>query len=111
VSCAAVERVLEFEQDVIAVGPGLGTGPDVTAFVEALVERSESPLVLDADALNALAADPERLTGSGSRPVIVTPHPGEMARLAGTSTDEVQASRVDVARDFAVAHQIYVVLK
>lgn len=111
VTCDAVEQILEFEQDVIAVGPGLGTGPDVTAFVEALIERSESPLILDADALNALTADPDRLQTGGSRQIIITPHPGEMARLAGTSVDEVQTSRLDVARDFAVAHQIYVVLK
>jgi ADP-dependent NAD(P)H-hydrate dehydratase / NAD(P)H-hydrate epimerase len=107
----AVERLLDFEQDVMAVGPGLGTGPDVTAFVEALIERTDGPLILDADALNALAAHPERLQTDGSRQIIITPHPGEMARLAGTSVDEVQASRLDVARDFAVAHQIYVILK
>jgi ADP-dependent NAD(P)H-hydrate dehydratase / NAD(P)H-hydrate epimerase len=93
------------------VGPGLGTGPDVTALVEGLIERSESPLVVDADALNVLAADPERLQGGGSRPIVITPHPGEMARLTGMSVDDVQSSRLDVARDFAVAHQIYVVLK
>lgn len=111
IAAASLECVLEFEQDVIAVGPGLGTGPDVTIFVQDLIERSESPLVLDADALNALASDPDRLQGGGSRPIIITPHPGEMSRLVNTSVDEVQASRVDVARDFAVAHQIYVVLK
>ena len=97
---------------MIAVGPGLGMGPDVTAFVQDLVERSESPLILDADALNALASDPDRLQSrAGSRPIIITPHPGEMSRLANLSVDDVQASRVDVARDFAVQHQIYVVLK
>jgi NAD(P)H-hydrate epimerase len=111
VTCDAVEQILELEQDVIAVGPGLGRGPDVTAFVEALIERSESPLVLDADALNALAGDPERLKTGSSRQIVITPHPGEMARLARMSVDEVQARRLDIARDFAVAHQIYVVLK
>jgi ADP-dependent NAD(P)H-hydrate dehydratase / NAD(P)H-hydrate epimerase len=107
----AIEQILELEQDVIAVGPGLGTGSDVTAFVETLIERSESPLILDADALNALTHSTERLQTGGSRQIIITPHPGEMARLVGTSVEEVQASRLDVARDFAVAHQIYVVLK
>ena len=113
VAAGAVESVLELEPDVIAVGPGLGRGPDVTVFVQELVEKSQSPLVLDADALNALASDPDRLqnSGEGTRPIIITPHPGEMARLANTSVDEVQASRLDVARDFAVQHQIYVVLK
>ena len=112
VAAGALESILEIEEDVIAVGPGLGTGPDVTVFVQELVARSESPLVLDADALNALATDPDRLmTAAGSRPIIITPHPGEMSRLANTTVDEVQAHRVDVARDFAVQHQIYVVLK
>jgi hydroxyethylthiazole kinase-like uncharacterized protein yjeF len=112
VAASAVQSILDSEQDVIAVGPGLGTGPDVTVFVRDLLQKSESPLVLDADALNALASDPDLLvTGAGSRPIIITPHPGEMSRLANTSVDDVQASRVDVARDFSVQHQIYVVLK
>ena len=113
VAASAVERVLELEQDVIAVGPGLGQSPDVTLFVQELVDRSESPLVLDADALNALASDPDRLQsgGEGARSIVITPHPGEMARLLNTSVEEVQANRLDVARDFAVQHQIYVVLK
>ena len=112
IAATAVQSILEFEQDVIALGPGLGTGPEVTLFVQDLVEKAESPLVLDADALNVLALDPDRLQCSaGSRPIIITPHPGEMARLAHTSTEAVQSSRLDVARDFAVAHQIYVILK
>jgi NAD(P)H-hydrate epimerase len=112
IAAGALQSILDFEQDVIAVGPGLGTAPDVTVFIQDLVEKGESPLVLDADALNVLAADPDRLqSGAGSRPIIITPHPGEMARLANTSVDEVQASRLDVARDFAVQHRIYVILK
>jgi hydroxyethylthiazole kinase-like uncharacterized protein yjeF len=113
VAAGALETVLDLEQDVIVAGPGLGLGPDVTVFVQELVAQSQGPLVLDADALNALASDPDRLQngGEGSRAIVITPHPGEMARLANTSVDEVQASRLDVARDFAVQHQIYVVLK
>ena len=113
VAAGALEKVLELEQDVIAAGPGLGLDSNVTVFVQELVARTQSPLVLDADALNALASDPDRLqnTGEGARPIVITPHPGEMARLVNTSVDEVQSSRLDVARDFAVQHQIYVVLK
>jgi ADP-dependent NAD(P)H-hydrate dehydratase / NAD(P)H-hydrate epimerase len=113
VAAGALDRILDSEQDVIAAGPGLGRGPDVTVFVQELVAKTQSPLVLDADALNALATDPDRLQngGEGARAIVITPHPGEMARLANTSVDEVQASRLDVARDFAVQHQIYVVLK
>jgi hydroxyethylthiazole kinase-like uncharacterized protein yjeF len=113
VAAGALESVLDLEQDVIVAGPGLGRGHDVTVFIQELVAQSEGPLVLDADALNALASDPDRLQrgGEGSRSIVITPHPGEMARLANTSVEEVQASRLDVARDFAVQHQIYVVLK
>jgi NAD(P)H-hydrate epimerase len=113
VALTALEHLLEFEQDVIAVGPGLGTGHDVTAFVHGLLSKSESPLVLDADALNALASEPDLLhnQGEGSRPLVITPHPGEMSRLVNMSTEEVQSNRLGVARDFAVQHQIYVVLK
>jgi NAD(P)H-hydrate epimerase len=111
VSSDAVEQILEREQDVIAVGPGLGRGPLVTAFVEALIARSDCPLILDADALNALEGNTDRLQTGGARQIVITPHPGEMARLVGISTEEVQASRLDVARDFAATHQIYVVLK
>jgi len=112
VAAGAVEAILGLEQDVIVVGPGLGSGPGMTAFVRDLLERSESPLVLDADALNALATEPDLLQASaGSRPIIITPHPGEMARLVHTSVESVQANRLDVARDFAIHHQTYVVLK
>ena len=69
------------------------------------------PLVVDADGLNAFSGDPDRLIGREGRDVIITPHPGEMARLVGMSTDEVQASRLEIARNFAVAHHLYVVLK
>ena len=69
------------------------------------------PLVIDADGLNAFGGDPDRLSGREGRHVIITPHPGEMARLVGVSTDEVQASRLEIARNFAVAHHVYVVLK
>ena len=113
IAFSGLEQVLNFEPDVIAAGPGLGTGDDVTAFVHGLVAKSESPLVLDADALNALASEPDLLQngGEGSRPVVITPHPGEMARLLKTSVEAVQSNRLDTARDFAVQHQIYVVLK
>jgi hydroxyethylthiazole kinase-like uncharacterized protein yjeF len=111
VASDAVEQILEMEQDVIALGPGLGRGPGVSGFVDALIARSDCPLILDADALNALQGNTDRLHTGGGRQIVITPHPGEMARLVGLSTDDVQAARLDVARDFATTHQIYVVLK
>jgi ADP-dependent NAD(P)H-hydrate dehydratase / NAD(P)H-hydrate epimerase len=106
-----VDRVLEWARDVIAVGPGLGAAASTREFVRQLVDRATMPMVIDADGLNAFAGDPDRLAGREGRDVIITPHPGEMGRLVGMSTDEVQSSRLEVARNFAVAHHVYVVLK
>jgi NAD(P)H-hydrate epimerase len=111
VNAEALERILEQRHDVIACGPGLGRSAGVAALVRALIEQSEFPLVLDADALTVLADDPTQLFGREDRDVIITPHPGEMARLIGTSIEDVQRNRIDVAADFAAAHHVYVVLK
>jgi NAD(P)H-hydrate epimerase len=107
----AVDRVLEIARDVVAIGPGLGQAPGTREFIRQLVDRATMPVVIDADGLNAFTEDPDRLSGRDGRDVIITPHPGEMARLVGMSTDEVQASRLEIARNFAVAHRVYVVLK
>ncbi len=107
----AVARLLEHKHDIVAMGPGLGTAPATVALVHALVERSSVPVVLDADALNAFASDPDRLAGTDEKDLIITPHPGEFARLAGVSTGDIQAHRIDLARTFAARHQVYLVLK
>jgi NAD(P)H-hydrate epimerase len=106
----AVDVVLAADADVIAAGPGLGRDPSTRAFVHALVERADRPLVLDADAIQALAGAADRLTGRRAA-TIVTPHPGEMAALTGRSVQDVQANRLEVARDVARAHGLHVVLK
>jgi NAD(P)H-hydrate epimerase len=107
-----IDRVLEAAADVIAMGPGLGTGDGVRAFVHGIVERVGVPIVLDADALNAFAGEhAQRLAGRDGHDVIITPHPGEMARLLGTSTEDVQRDRLASARAFAEQHQLHVVLK
>jgi hydroxyethylthiazole kinase-like uncharacterized protein yjeF len=111
IAADALEHVLSRTADVIAVGPGLGTAPSTIAFVQGLLERAGVPLVLDADALNAFVEAPERLVGPEGRDVIITPHPGELARLTGVTTADVQASRIEIARGFAETHQLYVVLK
>ena len=111
VDASAAADVLALGCDVLAVGPGLGTGPGPQAFVHTLVERARVPIVLDADALNAYADEPDALRGRPETSLIITPHPGEMARLTGTATAEVQAHRVDTARAFATEHQVHVVLK
>jgi ADP-dependent NAD(P)H-hydrate dehydratase / NAD(P)H-hydrate epimerase len=105
------ERVVDMARDVIAIGPGLGQAQATREFVRQVVDRATMPLVVDADGLNAFAGDPDRLAGREGRDIIITPHPGEMARLVGMSTDEVQANRLRVARDFAVSNHLFVVLK
>ena len=107
----AIERLMASTHDVIACGPGLGRGHSVGEFVRAVLDRAEAPLVLDADALTVIADDLGALLGREERDIIITPHPGEMARLVGGSADEVQANRIEVASDFATTHHVYVVLK
>lgn len=107
----AIDRVLALSHDVIACGPGLGRTPAVAEFVRALIDRTTVPLVLDADAITVLSEEPGRLAGREDRDVIITPHPGEMARLAGVPVAEVQENRIQVAGDFATTHRVYVVLK
>jgi ADP-dependent NAD(P)H-hydrate dehydratase / NAD(P)H-hydrate epimerase len=109
-AAASLEQVLQSPADVIAVGPGIGVGPGAHALVEGLIERAACPLVLDADALNVLAGYPSRI-GKPGRPVIVTPHPGEMARLCGTTTADVQRDRLGAARTLAERFGVYVILK
>ncbi len=96
---------------VLAVGPGLGTHTETTQFVRAVLEQFELPIVLDADALNALVGQLEVLRRRRSRQVVITPHPGEMGRLLGTTSDEVQGQRIEVAQKFARDFEVFVILK
>jgi ADP-dependent NAD(P)H-hydrate dehydratase / NAD(P)H-hydrate epimerase len=95
---------------VLAIGPGISRHPESAEFVRTLVHRREVPVVLDADGLNAFEGHDERLDGTAV-PLVLTPHPGEMARLAGIPTSKVQADRIGVARKFAHDHNCIVVLK
>ncbi len=106
VDFSAIDRVLEINADVIAVGPGLGQAPGTAAFVQALLERTGVPIVLDADALNAFAGEPDRLMGREEVGVVITPHPGEMARLLNISIEAVQHDRLRHAREFAASHRV-----
>ena len=95
---------------VVAIGPGIGRHPETVEFVREAVRTLKCPLVIDADGLNAFDGKTELLDGS-KRALILTPHPGEMGRLAGISTKEVQADRLNVARGFARDHKLVLVLK
>ena len=109
-SQGVLEHMLE-KVDVVAVGPGLGRSDDVRALVHWLIESADRPLVLDADALNALDGDLAVLNAL-TRPAVVTPHPGEFARLVGASIDHVQADRENQAAGLAERFEkLVVVLK
>lgn len=95
---------------VLALGPGIGRSEDAAEAARRIVAQTMLPLVLDADGLNAFDQQPELLNGAG-RTLVITPHPGEMARLVGASIPEVQCDRVATARDFAQTHQCITVLK
>jgi ADP-dependent NAD(P)H-hydrate dehydratase / NAD(P)H-hydrate epimerase len=97
-------------KSVIAAGPGLGRASDTVYFIHSLVKESSPPLVLDADALNAFAGHSHLLDGR-RRTLILTPHPGEMARLIGLSVTKVQKDRIKIAREFARRHHLFLVLK
>ena len=108
----AVERVLEAAQGkaVLALGPGLGQQPETAEAIRRIVLEVPLPVVMDADALNAFAGRAADLMPR-SQDTVLTPHPGELARLLGISTAEVQADRVAVARRAAAITDTLVVLK
>ena len=114
VSEAALENVLRLAEkaSVLAIGPGLTSDDERTRnLVRALVERRKTPVVIDADALNALAPWPLSLKGSAELPLILTPHEGEMLRVLGTERKDALQDRVRAAREFATEHQVILVLK
>jgi len=104
------EKLLE-SKTVLALGPGLGLHPETVEFVRTVLRHCKLPLVLDADGLNALAGALEVLRECQAQTLVLTPHPGEMARLVASTTAEVQRDRVGVARRFAQAYRAFVVLK
>jgi ADP-dependent NAD(P)H-hydrate dehydratase / NAD(P)H-hydrate epimerase len=112
ISAGAEARVdaLVKGKSVLAIGPGISRNHETSELVRTLTSKSEVPIVLDADGLNAFEGLTSELNGKG-RLLVITPHPGEMARLAGCSTVDVQKDRLGVARQFARSHEVTVVLK
>ena len=97
---------------VLAIGPGLGQSPEAVKFTTGLLSATRLPAVIDADALNILAAKPVLLGKlAKGRTLVLTPHPGEIARLAGLTAAEVQDNRLEVARNYALLNQVTLVLK
>ncbi len=106
---AMIEEALRLTErsDALIMGPGIGTSPETTEFVLAIIGGCTCPLVLDADALNILSQLGVRLTV----PAVMTPHPGEMSRLLGTSIGEIERDRIGTARQCATEYNAVVVLK
>ncbi len=102
-------RLLD-KKSALLFGPGIGVKDSTRSALWWLLRNLEIPCVIDADGLNLLAGRVERLSGAKSPPVL-TPHPGEMARLIGADAAAVNRDRVGVARSFAQEHRCYVVLK
>jgi NAD(P)H-hydrate epimerase len=106
-----LDKLLE-GKTVLAIGPGIGTVPETAELVRTLVNGRRLPVVLDADGLNAFDGRMDQFQSGGDLPdATLTPHPGELSRLVGVSTAEIQARRVETARDFARKHQVNLVLK
>ncbi len=114
ISLSAIEYgrldVIVKGKTVLALGPGISRQSDTVQFIRAIIDKYPQPLVVDADGLNAFEGAADRLKGS-ARPLVITPHPGEMARLTRLSIKEVQQDRIGVARSFAHDHNCVVVLK
>jgi NAD(P)H-hydrate epimerase len=103
------EKIAE-KKTVLAIGPGISRHLETAKFVRTIVNKSKTPIVLDADGLNAFEGQSKELKGSG-RTLVLTPHPGEMSRLTGLSTSAIQRDRLNVARTFAKEHELILVLK
>lgn len=98
------------DKKCLAIGPGLGTDGGTKALLWQLLAQSTLPVVIDADGLNCIADDIDRIKGI-KVPIIITPHPGEMARLINVSPQEIQQDRIACARKFAMTYGVHVVLK
>lgn len=96
--------------DAAVLGCGMGRSPGAQALIWDLLCHGDSPLVLDADGINAVSLHIDRLK-TVRRPLVLTPHPGEMARLTGRSVDEIETHRAAVARAFAEEYGVTLVLK
>jgi NAD(P)H-hydrate epimerase len=114
VSDEAVDHFLKLSSkaSVVAVGPGLTSDDERTRrFVHAIVARRNTPVVIDADGLNCLSPWPVELGGTVELPLVLTPHPGEMLRLMGSTNKEALKDRVSAAREFATSNHVILVLK
>ena len=109
---SAFEKIIETakDKDAIAIGPGIGTQKATKNLIEKLIMNLDIPMIMDADCLNLISENPEILKQAKSD-IILTPHPGEMARLASITTKDIQNNRLDSAINFSAEFGITLVLK
>ncbi|NDY72378.1 bifunctional ADP-dependent NAD(P)H-hydrate dehydratase/NAD(P)H-hydrate epimerase [Desulfobacter hydrogenophilus] len=109
---AALDDIIALLADkaALAIGPGMGTDPGTRELIKSIMSIASIPMVIDADALNCIAKNPDILD-TVKAPVILTPHPGEMARLTGKTTADIQRNRMATARNFAEKFKVILVLK
>ena len=105
-----VLRELDGKKTALAVGPGISTSRSTGKFLEKVIAQCEVPVTLDADALNIISKNPDILRKT-KVPAVITPHPGEMARLCGVRTKQVQDDRVGISTRFSEEYGCYIVLK
>jgi len=105
----SILRLCEGKKAVI-IGPGIGTFKETQSLILKLIKTLNLPIVLDADGLTALATQPKILPAT-NRSLILTPHPGEMAKLIGSTAKEVQEDRIGISRNFSQSQRIHLVLK
>lgn len=104
-----IENYLK-DTDAFALGPGIGTKPQTKEFLLSLLPKIEKPVVIDADGVNNLAGE-EKIFKGMKAPVVLTPHPGELARLINLSPQEINENRIEVAQEFARKNNLILVLK
>jgi ADP-dependent NAD(P)H-hydrate dehydratase / NAD(P)H-hydrate epimerase len=110
---SGLDRVLAqlSQADALVLGPGMTTHRSTVNLIWELVRRSSVPVILDADGINAFSLPAEPPHNDMGQPVIITPHPGEMARLSGGTISDVQKNRIQTALEYAARHRCYMVLK
>ncbi len=113
ISLQALEKIeqLLLERQAVAIGPGLGQSDELVELLKRLLTSVTLPIVIDADGLNLLAGELECLSGGIDGQIVLTPHPGEMARLTGLTVSEIEANRFEVAQSFAAEHRVVLLLK
>ena len=108
----ALDKILSLlkDKDALLIGPGITTNPSASRLIFSLLEKINIPTIIDADGLNILSANPEILKYKKNK-IALTPHPGEFARMLKKTTKEILKNKIELARDFAINYNVYLILK